>query len=119
MNGLQRTLIKVLKLDKFDNTREVIEQYLIPTSQVKGKIKELLNEKYIEIPCGKGMIRNKTDRGYKMSYSNGYAILGIYEEYYGGEDKDWEEDVLLKIPNIGTSLFEHKDDIWLNKKPLL
>jgi hypothetical protein len=113
---MTNSLIQILAIDEYDNTREVIKQYFLPAGQVETKLKELFDKMYQQIPSGKGRIMNKTGRGYTWHYSGGDAELTIYNEYYGGESKVFEYEVLSKFENIGTGLFEPMKTIWLKNK---
>ena len=111
------SLIQILKIDKYDNTREVLEQFYLPSENVENKINNLLEEKYDKISAGKGRVSKKDGTmGFTFHYSGGDAIMYVFKEYTGGESKEWEYNVLTKIDGVGTGLFEPIDSNYLKNK---
>ena len=112
-----KSLIQILKIDQYDNTREVLEQFYLPSIDVEDKINTLLEEKYNKISAGKGRVPKRDGTmAYTYQYSGGDAIMYIFNEYTGGESKEWEYEVLSKIEGVGTGLFEPINDIYLKNK---
>jgi len=113
---MQNSLIQIREIDRCDNTRGVLEQYLIPTRRLQSKLQSAVFPKYDTIPSkGMGRVMDEKGRGYSMKYSGGDANMTIYQEYQGGETEQFEHEVLVKI-GIGTGLFEPTKTIWLKRK---